>query len=339
MNRLKLSPIMNFNPAKFLLTLFLLMMLLSTVGCGERSTPLPATLTSTQTIPPSITPSHTFTVTSTRTPANTITPQPTNTATITPTSFPSLSPTPSPTMIESNPAELFPYRDVNGKTVDWSYFHITQLNTSRLEDVNDLWACLAFQLLDRGIHQRSLEFLDQTITVYYLNVNHEFNGQQFPMQLVLGGAYGSGVAIESIPAANSVYLQYKVLNSWETFDPYIVHRDANRTYDLRESDYPLRLLQDFQSTLASLPDEVILLADHPILFHPDEWWQIKLNMSQVSSLAARYQPFFQIGELDRLVDQSEFAFALRDHLLGDAAMPEGLYAFSAKTIIIIQGEN
>lgn len=330
---------MDWNPAKRLLTLLLLLILLGTAGCGEKATPQPATPTSTQTLAPTSTSTPTFTPTVTRTPANTITPRPSNTPTVTSTPYPSLSPTPSPTPIESNPAELFPYKDVNGKTVDWSYFHITQLNTTRLEDVDDLWAFLAFQLLDRGIHQRNFIFLDQTITVYYLNVAHEFNGQLFPMQLVLGGVYGSDVAIENIPAANSQYLQYQVLQSWESFDPYIIHRDANRTYDLREPVYPLRLLQDFQTTLAALPDQVILLADHPILFHPDDWWQIKLDMSRVSSLAARYQPFFEIDELDRLVDQSEFAYALRDYLLVDAAMPEGLYAFSAKTIILIQGEN
>ncbi len=147
------------------------------------------------------------------------------------------------------------------------------------------------------------------------------------------------MAIEDIPAVDSLYIQYQVRQSWETFDPYIVHRDANRAFDARESLYPLQLLQDFQATLASLPDEAILLADHPILFPSNDWYQIKLDMSRVSALAARYQPFFEIGELDRLVDQSEFAYALEDHILNNAAMPEGLYAFSAKTIIIIQGEN
>ena len=330
---------MDWNPARRLLTLLLLLIVLGTAGCGENATPLSETPTSTQTLHPTSTPTSTFTPTSTRTPANTITPRPSNTPTTTSTAFPTLSPTPSPTSIEPNPAVLFPFTDVNGKTVDWSYYHITQLNSTSLEDVDDLWAFLAFRLLDRGIHQRIFNFSDQTITVYYLNVAHEFNQELFPMQLVLGGAYGSSVAIEDISAANSVYLQYRVLNAWETFDPFIIHRDANRTYDLREPVYPLRLLQDFQATLAMLPDEVILLADHPILFHPDDWWQIKLDMSRVSSLAARYQPFFEIGELDRLVDQSDFAYDLRNTLLTNAAMPEGLYAFSAKTLIVIQGEN
>lgn len=308
-------------------------------GCGKNSVPLTATPTSTQNLTPTNTQTLTFTPTSTRTPANTITPRPTYTPTITPTPYPSLSPTPSPTIAESNPAVLFSFKDVNGKTVDWSYFHITQIDTNDLAEVDDLWAFLAFQLIDRAIHQRNFTFLDQTITVFYLNVTHEFNGEMVPMQLVLGGVYGTDMAIENIPAADSMYLQYQVRQSWLSFDPFIVHRDANRTYDLRESTYPLQLLQDFQTVLASLPDEVILLADHPILFHPDDWGQIKLDMSRVSSLAARYQPFFEIGELDRLVDQSEFAYALGDHILNNATIPEGLYAFSAKTIILIEGEN
>jgi hypothetical protein len=331
---------MALNPAKrLLLTLTLCMFVLGIAGCRADPTPTPATPTSTSTLAPTATQTPTFTPTPTRTLAFTITPRPSNTPTITTTPFPSLSPTASPTAIEPNPAVLFPLNDINGKQVDWSYYHITQLSTDRLGEVDDLWAFLAFQLLDRGIYRRYLKFQDRDITIYYLNVAHEFNGQLFPMQLVLGGVYGSDVIIENIPAADSLYLQYQIRESEETFDPYIVHRDANRAYDARQAVYPLRLLQDFQTTLAALPDEVILLADHPILFQRDDWYQIKLDMSRVSALAARYQPFFEIADLDRLVDQSDFAYALGDHILNNAAMPEGLYAFSAKTIIIYQGEN
>lgn len=217
----------------------------------------------------------------------------------------------------------------------WSYNHITRIGFNRLDEVNDLWAFMSFQLFDRAIHQRNFYFLGETITVYYLNVAHQFNGELLPMQLVIGGTPGEDVAIEDIPAGGTAYIQVQVRESWQSFDPYITHRDANRDYELRGSDYPLLFLKDLQALLPDLPDELILLADHPILFPRDDWPQIKLDMGRVAYLAARYQPFFEIDPYDRLVDQSDFAYALQDYLLFNREMPESYYAYSGKTLIII----
>ena len=334
---------MNRTLLKSPLTLLMLIAMLAGFGCHAQSTPTPPP--NTPTITPSSTPSATYTPTFTPTPtetstlANTITPQPSKTPTPTSTAYPTLSLTPSPTDAPPRPAQLFPYQDVNGKTVDWSYTHVTQIGFNREDQVNELWAFMAFQLLDRGIHQRNFKFLDETITVFYLNVAHNFNGELLPMQLVLGGTAGANIVIEDIPARESAYIQFQVRESWQSFDPYIIHRDANREYELRQTDYTLRPIHDLQTILPTLPDEVILLADHPILFPFDDWHQIKLDMSRVNTLAARYQPFFEIGVLDRLVDQSDFAYALRDHLLDNREMPEGIYAYSSKTLIIITGEE
>jgi hypothetical protein len=232
---------------------------------------------------------------------------------------------------------LFPFKDTNGVTVDWSYTHVTEIGTNRLDEVNHLWAFMAFQLMDRGIHQRNLTFLGETITVYYLYVVHEFDGQMLPMQLVLGGTPGENVPIEDIPAGGTAYMQVRLQESWELFAPYITHRDANRAYELRQDTYPLLFIKEFQTLLPTLPDEIILLADHPILFPPDDWPQIKLDMSRISYLAARYQPFFMLDDYDRLADQSDFAYDLADHILNGSPMPEGLYAYSSQTLIIIQG--
>jgi len=249
-----------------------------------------------------------------------------------------MSPTPSPTTAPLDPAVLFDYRDANGRPVDWSYSHVTQIGFDRLNEVNELWAFMSFQLLDRGIHQRNFDFLGETITVYYLNVAHEFDSVMLPMQLVLGGTAGKNIAIEDIPADGSAYFQVRIQDNSEAFYPYGIHRDANRDYELRESDYPLLFIKDFQALLPSLPDEIILLADHPILFPYDDWPQIKLDMGRVSYFAARYQPFFEIDPYDRLVDQSGFAYNLRDHILDGAQMPEGYYAFSSQTLVIITGD-
>jgi hypothetical protein len=332
-------PLTPTNKAIFLILLTAALLILP--ACGSDPSPtvtLTATITatSTQTLTPTITP--TPTPTQTTTPANTITPRPSNTPTITLTPYPSLTPTPTPTQPEPRPAVLFPFTDVNGKKVDWSYSHVTRIGFNRLDEVNDLWAFISFQLLDRGIHQRNFTFLDETITVYYLNVVHDFNGELLPIQLVIGGTPGKNVPIEDIPAGGTAYVQVQVRDSWQSFDPYITHRDANRAYELRESGYPLLFIKDFQSLLPTLPDEIILLADHPILIPKDDWNQIKLDMSRAAYLAARYQPFFKIDDFDRLVDQSEFAYALRDYLLLNREVPEAYYAYSSKTMIIIKNE-
>ena len=292
---------------------------------------------STPTATPSATVTQTPTPTQTTTPAFTITPRPSNTPTVTATPYNTFTATPEPSPVPARPAVLFPYTDINGQTVDWSYAHVTQIGYDQFDQVNDLWAFMSFQLLDRAIYRRNLTFLGETITVYYLNVAHEFDGEMLQMQLVLGGTPGKDVAIEDIPAGGTAYVQVQFRESWQDFAPYVTHRDANRAFEYRDESYPLFFLKDLQALLPTLPDKVILLADHPILFPRDDWPQIKLDMSRISYLAARYQPFFALDDYDRLDDQSAFAYALRDHLLEGVAMPAGLYAFSSQTLIVIQG--
>jgi hypothetical protein len=320
--------------ANFLLTLISLLILLGVVGCSTASSPTP-TITSTATRTPTSTVTHTPTTTYTMTPAFTITPLPSKTPSITPTPTRTLSPTPSPSPIPPRPAILFPYEDIHGKTVDWSYAHATRIGTNWLDEVNDLWAFMAFQLIDRGIHQHNFQFLGETITVYYLNVAHEFDGEMMPMQLVLGGTPGADIAIKQIPAGGTAYIQVQVLSTSDTFSPDHAHQGANIPPEDQDSASPLLFLNELQTLLPTLPDEIILLAEHPILFPPDHWPQIKLDMRRVSFLAARYQPFFEIDAYDRLADQSEFAYALSNYILYNEEMPKGLYAFSSHTLIIV----
>lgn len=323
-------------PAKSLFFLLIGLALLSVTGCRESPPPTP-TLTSTVTHTPTITP--TPTITQTTTPAFTITPRPSNTFTATLTPFRTLSPTPSPSQAPLQPAVLFPYQDANRKIVDWSYIHVTRIDRDRLGEINDLWVFMAFQLMDRAVHQRNLNIFGEMVTVYYLNVAHEFDGVMVPMQLVLGGTPGANVLIKDIPAGGTAYLQIQVRKPKDNFDPYITHRDANRAYELRDSDYPLLFLKDFQAMLTALPDEIILLADHPILFPRDDWLQVKLDMRRVSYLAARYHPFFEIDAYDRLTEQSAFAYALVEHIFRGGEIPEGYHAFSSQTLIIITGDG
>jgi hypothetical protein len=324
-------------------TLFLfipILFLLLAGGCaGKETTPQASALmdvnSSTPTDTPTSTATFTPTNTQTSTPANTITPLPSNTATLTLTPFPTLSPTPSPTTAPLQPAVLFDFQDTSGRTVDWSYIHVTQIGYDRLNQVNDLWAFMSFQLQDRAIHQRNFTFLGETITVYYLNVAHDFNGNLLPVQLIIGGTAGANIPIEDIPADGSAYVQVKVLDASDLFSPYITHRDANRAYALREESYPLVFISDLQTLLPTLPEEVILLADHPILFPQGDWVQIKLDMVRVNYLAARYHIFFEMDPYDRLTGPSDLAVTFRDHILNNTPVPAGFYAFSSQTLILI----
>ena len=319
-------------PTQQLLLLLFALTLAGLTGCsGSAKASIDGSSTPTATITSTPTP------TQTTTPAFTITPRPSNTPTITATPFNTRTPTLAPSPVPEQPAVLFPYQDINGKTVDWSYIHVTQIGNNQFGEVNDLWAFMSFQLLDRAIYHRNLEFLGEPITVYYLNVAHEFDGEMVQMQLVLGGTPGKDVAIEDIPAGGTAYIQVQLRESWQSFAPYVTHRDANRAYQYRDESFPLYFLKELQALLPTLPDEIILLADHPILFPQDDWPQIKLDMSRVSYLAARYQPFFEMDDFDRLVAQSAFAEALTDHILDGVEMPAGLYAFSSQTLIIIEG--
>jgi len=329
-----------FSATRLLLILIIFGLLTSGVGCREKTSQaaLINTATPTSTLTPTATITPTPTHTQTSTPANTITPLPSQTPTITPSPFPTLSPTPSPTSAPLQPAVLFDYQDTSGRIVDWSYIYVTQIGYDRLNEVNDLWAFMSFQLQDRAIHQRNFKFLGETITIYYLNVSHDFNGTVLPMQLIIGGTSGENIPIQEIPADGSAYIQVQIRDSKESFSAYFTHLDANRAYELRDESYPSLFIQDLQATLPLLPEEIILLADHPILFPQGEWFQIKLDMQRVSYLSARYHPFFEIDPYDRLVDQSNFAYALRDYIFNQMAMPENYYAFSAQTLIIIKNE-
>ena len=322
---------------KVMLPLLLLILPGLLLGCGNSGSVTP-TLQPTTTTP--LTATHTLTpsLTHTSTLAPTITPLPSKTPTITLTPFNTLSPTPSPSPVPSQPALLFPYQDIFGRVVDWSYTRVTQRGESLDGELNELWAFMAFQLLDRGIHQRNLEFLGEMITVYYLNVAHEFDGTLLPMQLVLGGTLGESIPINTIPAGGTAYIQVLLKDSKDPFHPYRIHDEAKLPFEERQDSTPLVFIKDVQALLPNFPDELILIADHPILIPSEQWPQVKLDMSRVSYLAARYQPFFELDPYDRIVDQSAFAYALRDHILYQRPMPEGLYAFSSQTLVIITGD-
>jgi len=284
------------------------------------NTPTPTltpTLTPTSTLVPTITP------TSTRTPTQTLTPYPTLTA------------TPTATRVTPRPAILPRLVDMDGKVVDWSYAYVTSLGYAETGEVNQLSALLAFRLLDRTIYRRNLTFMSQDVTIYYLNVLHDFNGTEVPMGLVIGGTFGRDIPLSLVPAGGSSYVQTLQLTTKKPLDPFLIHRDANQAYAKRSLVLTDLLLTDLESLLPTLPDELIILADHPILFPRNDWQQAKLDMIRVSALMARFYPLFELDTFDRIVDQSDLAFALRDHLLKSADMPAGIFFYPSQTLVIV----
>lgn len=272
---------------------------------------------------------HTFTL------VPTITPKASLTSTITLTPYPSLTSTRTPTPVTPWPAKHFDFQDSNGDVVNWGYFYVTGIGFNADAEVNQLSAMISFRLMDRAIHQRNMHILERDITVYYLHVSHDFKDEQIAMELVIGGTYGKDVLINLIPADGSAYLRVRSMTADEPFDPYIIHRDAYLPFEQRQEQFPDIVLTEFQALLLSLPDELIILADHPILFPRNDWQQIKVDMMRISSLAARYWSFFSLDTYDHITGQSDFASTLAQYLLSGQSMPEGTYSFASQTLIII----
>jgi hypothetical protein len=322
-------PVKHASLKTFLLAVICCCLLLLT-GCQKEFVGRPTAI---PTNTPTLTLVPTLTLTPTLVP--TITPTPTRTPTQTLTPYPTLTATPTATQVTPRPA-ILPYLvDTDGKVVDWSYAYVTSLGYAETGEVNQLSALLAFRLLDRAIYRRNLNFMSQDVTIFYLNVVHDFNGTQVPMGLVIGGAFGSDVPLNLVPAGGSSYVQTLQLTSAEPLDPFLIHRDANQAYAKRSLVLTDLLMTDLEALLPTLPDELIILADHPILLPKNDWQQAKLDMTRVSALMARYYPLFELDAYDRIVDQSDFAFALRDYLLRGIDMPSGIYFYASQILVLV----
>ncbi len=87
-----------------------------------------------------------------------------------------------------------------------------------------------------------MTFDDQTLTVYYLDVQHAFSGKLLPLKLILSATPGKDVPLSLIPAGGSAYVRLRILPLWDIFDAYSFHRDANLAYADRSRRYPDVLL-------------------------------------------------------------------------------------------------
>lgn len=312
--------------------LFLLVLLILLSACAPavqgRPTLTPSPIPSATHTPQ---PTATFTLVPSATP--TVTPTPT----ITNTSVPSATPTETPTPIPADPAELFPLIAGNIK-VDWSYGLITNRVLDDAGNARELSAMFSFQLLDRGIHSETREILGKKVTVYYLRVSHDFRGKALELKLILTGFFGENLAIAGLPADGAAYLSLRQQRSAVPFEPWRIAQDWRIPADRRQPLFDTVLLADFERMLSKLPDKVILFADHPIIWRPDNFRQAKLDIERLSATAARYAPFFEFDDFGVNQSANPIAKAWRDTIIDQEPIPtelEGKLEFSADYLVLV----
>ena len=309
------------------LFLFLLSLLLS--ACSSTPSPTPS-------ITASFTPTLRPTPTITRTPPPTWTHVPTLTftPTLTPTLTPSLTPSETPAPLA--PAQLFTFHDADGRLIDWGYDHISSYTTNEHGAPITLTAYMAFQLMDRAIHHETVTYDSQTLTLYYLNVQHDFNDSLLPVKLILSAASGTDVPLSLIPGGGGAYIRLRMLPLWDGFDAFAFHRDANKAYADRSRRYPDVLLADLENLLPALPSGLIVLADAQVLFDPDTLaYTVKYNLDTVPYLAARYMPFLAVDDYDRATGPNPAATSLANHLIHLDPIPNGIPYYSSDTLVLI----
>jgi len=322
-----------FSPRAALLIVLLSILLLS-AACQPRFEGRPTAL-------PTRVPTQTYTptITSTPPPVPTATSSPTPTLTNTPTPLPSATPTETPTPIPPRPAVLFPLKAGGANTVNWSYFYLSRRELRDDNSLLSLSATVAFQLLDRGIHSETARVRDKDVTIYYLRVSHIYNQIPIETKLVLTGYFGQSVPISALPADGAAFVNLRSQNSDAVFEPWRIQSDWLLPFDQRQNLFQQMTLSDFEQLLADLPERVILLAHHPVIWRPDDWAQADLDMSRLSGQAARLDAFFDHDAFDILTSQSRMAEAWSAYLLQNQAIPTDIaqagLSFSAEYLIIV----
>ncbi|HNY84177.1 MAG TPA: hypothetical protein PKK82_04900 [Anaerolineaceae bacterium] len=241
------------------------------------------------------------------------------------------------TPIPDYPAKLFPL--VAGNiTVDWSYSLITNRVLDDAGTARELSAMFAFRLLDRGIHHETRTILDNEVTVYYLRVSHDFRGKPIELKLILTGFFGADLAIAGLPADGAAYISLRQQRAGQMFEPWLIAQDWRLPIEKRKPLFETILLSDFERLLAKLPESVILFADHPIIWRPDNFLQAKLDMQRLSASAARYNPFFEYDMFGLNQSAAPMAKAWRDHVVDQQSIPVDLadkLEFSADYLILV----
>ncbi|MDD5369587.1 MAG: hypothetical protein PHQ40_10905 [Anaerolineaceae bacterium] len=281
------------------------------------------------------------TSTATRTPLPTFTSPATATFTPSNTPRPTLTLTPSETPPPSRPARLFPFHDLDGAAVDWGYTRVTDLLRDKNGKVIKLSAFLSFQLLDRAIHRTTTPIQGKDLTVYYLNVQHDFNGKLLPVWLIIGGEWGKDVPIRALSSSGSYFIETLTLAPGAVFDPFNIHNQARKDYPRRIEPYKGEVfISDFEHTLQDLPDELIVVADHPILVPASSYPDIEYYFKNTPFLAARFQSLVALNELGKITSPSQYAQGLADTVMNHSALPNtvGSLTYSSAVLVLIPGK-
>jgi hypothetical protein len=279
------------------------------------------------------TPTETVTVT----PLPTVTPRPSRTPTLTQTPFPTSNPTPTETPAVPRPATLWLKRDVNGKVIDWGYSHITDIGWNSKGQVIRFSAMLGFQLMDRAIHRQTVNVFSKSLTLYYLNVRRQVEGELGYSRLIVGGTFGEDVPLGIIPAGGPSYVRLRIMSRQDPFDPYLEHITANQPYDKRSTEYPDTLLTDLEAALTRLPDEVLLVADQAIIVDPVSVQRFEYDIQTVSYLVARFYPWMVLDDYDRFTGANQAALDLADNLYLNKPITSDIEWYSGETLIFITG--
>ena len=258
------------------------------------------------------------TLTSTPAPTSTMTPTPTLTATPTlvPTPTSTYTPTPIPTRLANLPVLM-----TGNQLVDWSYHYPTRKENREDGALINLSGMIAFQLMDRGIHSETVRILGEDVTIFYLRVRHEFNTTFSEVKLILTGVYGNNLDIRSLPADGSTYISIHSRRATDLFEPWKLHQEWTLPPNQREPLFNTLRLVELEQYLKDLPEQVILLADHPVIMERDDWNQLYLDMDRLSASAARFSPFFAFNDLDQMTGQTTMALIWQSYLVGADNIP------------------
>jgi hypothetical protein len=238
---------------------------------------------------------------------------------------------------------LFPLKDLDGNTVDWSYARVSEVLWDSQGQPTTLSAFLAFQLLDRGVHRETIQVLGKDLTVYYLNAQHSFLGQVRPVHVAISGAWGKDVPLANLTAGAGYFVQAQALKPGQVFDPVNIHLQSVKNYaDKLEPYQGGMLMTDFQAALAAQPDKVILLVDGPVRVPASMYTTVDYYFQKTPSLAALYWPLVALDPLKVVSGPSDYAWVLtksifKNQPLSDTGLPETL-TYAGANIVLVAGE-
>jgi hypothetical protein len=257
----------------------------------------------------------------------------TPTATLVPTPTSTFTPTPIPTRLANLPVLV-----TGNQVVDWSYSYLTQKENRTDGGLLNLSGMVSFQLMDRGIHSETISILGEEVTVFYLRVRHQFNNTLSEVKLILTGFYGANLEIRNLPADGSTYVSVHSRRATDLFEPWKLHQEWTLPPAQREPLFNTMRLSELEQYLRNLPEQVILLADHPVILERDSWNQIYLDMDRISASAARFYPFFAFNELNQMTGQTTMSFVWQNYLNSGVDIPAdqiNKMVFSADYLVFV----